>query len=183
MTWSKNRLPDTLRTACLLLALAVPASAQELTLEDLQAAVRGGERVEATDETGRKLTGRLGDIHADGVEIIGIQTRRVPLARVTSITRGETDAIWNGLAIGTASGLGGGLALWAASGGCDCYTAQDWFRVLGPFVAVGAAAGVAVDLAISDRLTIYRSRTTPVRASVAPTFAKGGAGLRLSVKF
>ena len=176
---------------CLPLLFASPVFAQgSETFGDVRALVRPGDSIEVTDTAGRTVAGRLVEVSADSLSVdvstIGSsQVRRVRLAPagVDRIVRGQRDSIANGVALGALAGMGGGFAMLLSSGGCDCYAAETWMKVLGPYVAIGAGAGAALDLAFKGKTTIYRSRDGRATASISPAFSKSGAGVRMSVKF
>jgi hypothetical protein len=80
---------------------------------DLQTLVRAGDTLEVTDTSGRRTTGRLGDLSASSLELLvwrndhlGERTvpQKVVEADVTRIRLARRDSLWNGTAIGLGVG-------------------------------------------------------------------------------
>lgn len=168
------------------LLLVIPRSTQAqapaTTLEDLAQRVRSGSTVTVTDDTGRKVTGKLAQLTPEQlVLLVGDQKRVFTGQTITEVRQRERDSIVNGLVIGGAIGTAPLIFLAVTdfcSDGCD----DGWVFRLGMLsIGSGMAAGAGLDASIAKRTVIYR------RAGLAlhlrPIARHGATGVGLSIRF
>ena len=188
-----------LRTACTLLALAIPgsAAAQDVTssFERVASLLRAGENVHVTDSAGKTISGRLEQVANGALHMRVTQPGKgstpgasrdvvIPEGDITIVRKEIKDPNWEGAAFGAAAGLGAGLMMMFTSGGCDCGLGGMMVMMVLPAVGGGAAVGALLDAVTPGRTAVYVSpRASFARATISPVLSKSGGGVRLSVKF
>lgn len=190
----------TLFIPSVLLAAAVSAGATGLPMAQEQAPmaqaaspdadkirrrVKDGQKIVVTDDQGRTLSGRIGELRPDALMLlVGRDTTKVPYDRIVSIDR-PRDRLWDGALVGLVVGAGIGLAGAVAAASDD----SGWGSPDPAFVAlvltpmlggIGAFIGVAVDAAIPRDSNLYR-RTGPTRISLSPALGPRHRSVAISV--
>ena len=188
----------TLFIPSVLLAAAVSAGATGLPMAQEQAPmaqaaspdadkirrrVKDGQKIVVTDDQGRTLSGRIGELRPDALMLlVGRDTTKVPYDRIVSIDR-PGDRLWDGALVGLVVGAGTGLAVAAASDDSGWGSPDPAFvaLVLTPMLGgIGAAIGVGVDAAIRRDSNLYR-RTGPNRISLSPALGPRHRSVAISV--
>jgi hypothetical protein len=168
------------------------------SFEELRPLLKAGDRIDVTDATGRTTKGRLGDLSASSLEILGPGTapdgretlvRRAQLGArdVQRVRREERDSILNGTLIGFAPGATIGTLILFMGAGCDCYTVASRAPIALATIAfaggIGAGIGAAVDASMFERRVVYfkRSPRSAAAVSVHTLATRSGAGIRISM--
>lgn len=140
--------------------------------DEIRRCVRQDQKIVVTDNQGRRLTGRVGELKADAL-ILNVRGDRadIPYGRIVRIDRPE-DRLWDGALAGLAVGAGLGLLGAATSSDSEGFGGPDpgVVAVVGTVIlgGIGAAIGVAVDALIRREPTLYRRQTT-TNISLSPT--------------
>lgn len=171
---------------CLTLA---PAAAQEPrkdparravgSFEALPERVRVGQTVYVTDTLARETAGSLVRLSDSAVTLLvqGAE-REFPRAQVHQVAR-RGDSVGEGMAVGflISSGLGL-LTVLGAADTVDSGGAAGGILAMG---SIGAGVGALIDYAIKGRTVVYRAK--PVGLTASPVLLRGGAGVRVAVRF
>lgn len=172
-------------TILVLLVTTCPAHAQTRSgLGDLSKEIQQGQTLMLERVDGRRITGELREINADGVlllvdgTVMSIAAAEIRELGVTS------DSLTNGALIGLAIGAGVGMMAAATSGSSgerlvDAATAGP-AALLG--MAAGAGAGVGIGIGLDALVRRYRILyQAPVRVTAITTVGGGyGLAFRLS---
>jgi hypothetical protein len=185
-----------------LLAAAVSAGATGLPMAQEQAPmaqaaspdadkirrrVKDGQKIVVTDDQGRTLSGRIGELSPDALMLlVGRDTTKVPYDRIVSIDR-PRDRLWDGalvgLVVGAGIGLAGAVAAASDDSGWGSPDPAQVALVLPPMLGgIGAAIGVGVDAAIRRDSNLYR-RTGPTRISLSPALGPRHRSVAISVSW
>ena len=142
-------------------ASAQTADTRPFSLLAVKATVPAGGVVDVTDVHGKTLTGVLGGVSSDLVEVIlEGETRAVVARDVTRIRWRQPDSWVSGAVIGAGIGAIPGIYyLMTDPNECAGLCPEEY-----ALVAIGALVGALVDRAITKKVTVYESR------------AKGDAG-------
>jgi len=177
--------------SCLLLTgLGLPVYAQTPanSFEEMRAMpqVRIGEKVEVTDETGKKFKAAINGISDNSLDVTvhGIR-RELWESQVSRIRRTGTH-VGSGAKAGVVGGAIFGAVVAAAACGSDHYYCGYYFGVLVPaWAGVGTGVGALVGLAIPHHETVFSQPggLSGRRISISPILAKGKMGAQLSVSF
>jgi len=161
-------------------------SAQEAhSFEQLEVLVKPGEKIEVLGADGTLSSGKMESLTPTSLRVsINGSIRDYAQKDAIEIKKRKGDSLWNGAAIGAASGAGVGILDWVAEGGCDC-TAGDVVAIVGVFSAMGAGVGIAIDALITHRKTIYRSPapTSLSRLALAPLLSSRSKGVTVKFSF
>ena len=155
--------------------------AQGETFTGLQKALRHGEAVYLTDDTGHTTKGRVSDVTSSSLTMqVGNDTRVFTLERTRRIERG--DSLANGIMLGVAAGAAAGYG-WVSAEcgppGFDPECAANVGIVLIPItVGIGAGVGAFVDGVI--RKTLYLSPPGS-RVALVPVVSTDQRGMLVSV--
>ena len=132
-----------------------PAAAQTNT-ERIRARVKPGQKVSITDDEGREVNGKIGDMTADALTVLDHGTRAdVAYDRIVAINR-PNNSLANGALIGLGTGIGLGLVAIATEDnsqcppeGFVCYPDEPAY-VAGVLLlgGLGTAVGVGIDALI-----------------------------------
>jgi hypothetical protein len=163
----------------------VPAEAAEVarSMAELEARLAPGARVDVVDRDGRVYRGDFARADADGVLLTAGGSdpgRRIAAADVISVTR-DGDPVKNGALIGGGIGLASSLLLWAADDEEFC-DAEECVLSAVFVTATYAGIGALVDHLVKGRTVVYRA-PAGAAVSVGPQPVRGGAGLRLTLRF
>lgn len=165
------------------------------SFSELAKLLEPGAVIRVTDASGRRTTGRLGQLSASSLELLGTrgagtggsgtgQARIFPEADVRSIEVRRRDSLVNGTLIGlVAGGVGGAVGGAAVCGSYSCNAARVAAASGALFGGIGAGVGVLTDLAITGRTRVYASGQRSPDVRVAPVLSKGGAGAIVSLRF
>ena len=187
-------------TRCFVLAAATltsltPANAIAQTasnsFEQLQNIVSTGQIVVVTDDTGRKIKGKIASISGSSLVIQSTDRLIFAESAVTEVRR--TDSLWNGTLIGAGVGFAvfaiGRLNCEANQWNCGAARgAENWIPGspvtgwLGPLA--GGIAGALLDRARGNNL-IYRglSHASRPSVSVSPVLGQKLTGVSLLMQF
>lgn len=172
-------------TILVLLVTTCPAHAQTRSgLGDLSKEIQQGQTLMLEHVDGRRITGELREINADGVLLLVDGTViTIPAAEIREL--GVTsDSLRNGALIGLAIGAGVGMMAAATSGSSgdglvDAATAGP-AALIG--MAAGAGAGVGIGIGLDALVRRYRMLySAPVQVTPITTVGGGyGLAFRLS---
>jgi hypothetical protein len=165
------------------LASAQTAAAPTLSLlPTVKVTVPAGEVVHVTDIRGRTLTGVLGSVTSDVVEVIlERETRAVFAGDVQRIRWQQQDSWLTGAMIGAGIGAIPGIYyLISDPNECAGLCPEEY-----ALVVVGALAGALVDKAITKKVTVYEKGAKGAGGTVALTAAltKTRRGVQFTVRF
>lgn len=152
---------------------------------ELAAHLKPGKTVHVTDETGRKVKGKMTALSLSSLEVLVDGKKEIfAESRVREITerRRYTGA---GAATGGSAGAIAGVLFGVFVGPrCSC-TVQAVAIGLGLFGGAGAGAGAAIGAARSYESVVYRSPgpRPAARVGLSPFVSKHGTGLAASVRF
>ena len=178
-----HRISQTPRVLLSLLTvlIASPVSAQTSSSQKLDDALTQGRTVWITDSTGREDKTRIVGLSGDTVTVTderGGGRRQILKSGVVRVRARQSDSVLNGALIGAGVAIGSGLFL--------CRLTESWENCrddVGPITrigALGAGIGIAVDALIRGRKTIYEANP---RLRAAPVIARGGGGVKFSLRF
>lgn len=163
----------------------------------MRALVRPGDSLHVTDASGRKTSGRLGELSASSLELLARKTGPdgretfVPQARLSErdirqILIERRDSLLNGTLIGLASGA----APWILAVPAGCFNTRRFPHTQCPQYLlatsiIGTGVGAAIDALIIKRTTVYYQAPGQRSSAVliSPLFSKSGAGIQMSVRF
>ena len=154
------------------------AQAASPDADEIRSRVKDGQKIVVTDDQGRTLSGRMGELSPDALMLlVGRDTKKVPYDRIVSIDR-PRDRLWDGALAGLV--VGAGIGAVAAASDDSSWRSLSW-QVLPPmFGGIGAFIGVAVDAAIRRDSNLYR-RTGPTRISLSPALGPRHRSVAISV--
>jgi hypothetical protein len=178
-------------SAIVVLMAPTTASAQTAA-DDIQKAVRAGQKVAITDDQGRESNGRIGTMTASGLTVVSRgATVALPYAEIVRIDRPH-DTLANGALIGLSVGAGLGIAVLAADDharcdpavifGCSNPSAGGYVAAAAILGGLGAAVGVGVDALIHRDRNIYR-RAGGTHVGLSPAFGRGIGAATLSISW
>jgi hypothetical protein len=183
----------TLAISSAIVVLMAPATASaQAAADEIQKAVRAGQKVAITDDQGREFNGRISTMTAGGLTVVSRGTPvALPYAGIVRIDRPH-DTPANGALIGLGVGAGLGIAALAAEDHASCEPAV-FFSCSNPsaggYVAaaailggLGAAVGVGVDALIHRDRNIYR-RSGGTHVALFPSFRRGAGAATLSISW
>lgn len=182
MTNSSRRVLCAFAMASTLFPATVRAQAAAQSFADLQRILRVGQMVIVTDASGQETKGKIADVSASALVVLGSDRRTFVDGTITKIRR--TDPLWNGALIG--AGLGGALVtvgVQSTRGRSDAFYLWEFIGSwLAP--AMGAISGALADRAIGTG-SVYLAPSRVSRASIAvsPSFARRGRGVLVSFRF
>ena len=163
------------------------AQAASPDADTIRRRVKDGQKIVVTDDQGRTLSGRIGELSPDALMLlVGRDTTKVPYDRIVSIDR-PRDRLWDGALVGLVVGAGIGLAGAVAAASDD----PNWGSPSPAHVAlvappmlggIGAAIGVGVDAAIRRDSNLYR-RTGSTRISLSPALGPRHRSVAISVRW
>jgi hypothetical protein len=159
------------------------------TFEQLQMLVRPNDTVTVRDAAGATLRGRIADLSATSLRLVDKNPLRTfALADVVEVRVRRQDSLANGAKIG--AGVGAALAtisiiaLCAADDDSGC---SGWIVLaVGPYAAMGAGMGVAVDAMRVRERTVFRAApagSVAHRVQIAPVLGGGRKGVALRLTF
>lgn len=157
------------------------AQAQADSFMELQGALRRGEAIYLTDDTGHTTKGRVSDVTSSSLAMqVGNDTRVFTLERTRRIEHG--DSLANGIMLGVVAGAAAGYG-WVSAEcgppGFDPECAANAGIVLIPITAgIGAGVGALVDGVI--RKTLYQS-SRGSRVALVPVVSRDQRGMRVSI--
>lgn len=142
-------------------------------------------RVDGTD--GSTVKGTLQTVSSSSLTIVcGGSPRAFDAFGIARINRENRDspadgALYGALAGGTVAAV---LGIAAGAGGWQ-FSASNFVRPVLLFSGIGAAAGFAIDLGITDHKTVFDRVKNPMgdRIAVAPILAKSEKGVRLTLQW
>lgn len=158
---------------------ASDASAQ--AFERLRDQVKIGTSIAVTDVGGRVTKGVLRGIEPSELvlHVKGLpEERRFPVSSVVRVERPK-DSVWNGLFIGMAAGIGGGLLVSTILN--TCINCEEFGYVSLALLGGGAGVGAAVDSAIGHRQVLFEAAEGKV--ALKPVIAPRCAGVALAFSF
>ena len=183
----------TLFIPSVLLAAAVSAGATGLPMAQEQAPmaqatspdadkirrrVKDGQKIVVTDDQGRTLSGRIGELSPDALMLlVGRDTTKVPYDRIVSIDR-PRDRLWDGALVGLV--VGAGIGAVAAASDDSSWGSLVALAYPPMFGGIGAFIGVVVDAKIRRDSNLYR-RTGPTRISLSPALGPRHRSVAISV--
>jgi hypothetical protein len=134
------------------------AQAQRGSFTELQGALRHGDAVYLTDDTGHTTKGRVSDVTSSSLMMqVGNDTRVFELERTRRVERG--DSLANGIMLGVVAGAAAGYGWVRAECGPPGYddecSANAGIVLIPITVGIGAGVGARVDHVIHK--TLYRS--------------------------
>ena len=140
------------------------------------------ETIVIIDESGQKTRGKVAGVSAASLTVLTPEKRIFVERSVAQIRR--TDALWNGILIGTLVGAGVG---WTGAGLNKLRSEHEWWGTdFGLFGSVGAAAG-AVAGVLTDWATgnapIYRTLSPSPAVAVSPWLGSNGSGVSVALRF
>ncbi len=151
-------------------------------LASLETALIPGTTVWITDSQGREEKTRIVSVSGEAVTTAsGGNTRHFLAADVRQVKTRRSDSVLNGALIGAGVGVASGLLL--------CSLTEPWANCtddVGPMLAVGAlgaGAGIGIDLLIRGRKTIYTAEPGSAQLSAAPIVGRRAGGLQISLNF
>ena len=155
------------------------------TFEDLASRSKPGDSVYVTDSEGREVRAKIDGLSPSSLTIwAGGDRRELSESQVAMVRRGS-DSLWNGAAIGAATGFAT-LALLLASV-CPCnadFYAGEWIVPVMGYGGIGAGVGVAIDLAIRKGRVIYQKPTGRTASfNVSPVISTKQRAVFASVRF
>jgi hypothetical protein len=169
---------------------SVTEAQQALTLEQMALLVRPGDTVTVIDTSGRQVKGRIQDLSATSLRLLGSDRQPVSFAAsdISTVRQRRADPLGNGARNGFWSGAAFGVfAALIAISEDDSYLDYSWVAVPlagGVYGGIGAAIGVGVDALIVRNQVIYARPASPRNVvTVSPIAAKRQRGLRVSVRF
>jgi len=159
------------------------AQAASPDADNIRRRVKDGQKIVVTDDQGRTLSGRIGELSPDALMLrVGRDTTKVPYDQIVSIDR-PRDRLWDGPLVGLVVGAGIGLACAVAEASKDSGWAEYVALVAPPmFGGIGAAIGLGVDAAIRRDPNLYR-RTGPTRISLSPALGPHHRSVAISVSW
>ena len=165
------------------------AQAPARSLEELQARLRTGDKIQVTDSMGKKTQGKFDGISGSSLRLIVDGTRQEFLeARISEITKRRPESRWDGVLIGLGIGLVAGTVNITsvcnnASERDDCFSV-GWAIVLPIYAGAGAGSGALIDFAIKKHDTVFApAGVSGYRFRLSPIFDKQRKGITLSVAF
>ena len=152
--------------------------------------LKPGTVIYVTDASGRKTSGRLGQLSAWSLELLGTRSeihtltptpipvsRRFSDADVRAIEVRRNDSVMNGTLIGMAVGGIAGAVVGAANcGQSSCQAGPVAVAFGGLFAGIGAGAGLLIDVLIDPRIRVYTSGQHQTNVRVSPMLSKAGPG-------
>jgi hypothetical protein len=149
--------------------------------------LKSGERIEVTDVSGKKLSGRFENISGSVLTVRqGQSMQQFTKADIAEIRHRKPERWWDGMLIGMGAGAAAGFVgarmVCGNDSECSFYTGV----VLVPTLTGGGAAiGALIDSLIHKNETVYSRDTGSLlrRLNVSPLAGKGTAGVRLSLSF
>jgi hypothetical protein len=184
----------TLPIVVLTLLLAASAQAQSSDPTASALALKRGEKVIVTRVTIHEtIRGRVVGLDEDGLEVAIGRTRQVvPLGELERVERPK-DRIWDGALIGYGLGFAAG-AVMVLSQPCGrpepgafinlCFDGPGFALAYGGVITGPIGMGIgAIGDAIRRKPRVVFDRKSPTRVAIAPTFVRGGGGLRVAVAF
>lgn len=167
--------------SCTLARAQAPAS----SLTDISQLLPSGQRIEVVKKDGPAVLGGFAGMSDAGL-IVDVEGERivVPGSAITEISR-RGDSLKNGLVVGAASGLAGGLAFSLAWTGGNPEPDEGFADVAPGALAMGLASGVGLGLlfdGIREGKTVI-FRAAPPRVSLLPMFGDRRKGVALSMRF
>jgi hypothetical protein len=157
------------------------------SIASAQAADFGNQKVWVTTVGGREQQGRLTSFTSSGVQL------RLPDGSVTTLPMSDVQRVEvrDGLGNGARNGAIAGalfmvplLAEIASECHGDCYATGPFLvSATLAYVAMGAGIGVGVDALRHGRKTIYSASAAPAPVAIAPIVTKGGAGVRVGIRW
>ena len=165
------------------------------SFSELAKLLKPGDVIRVTDASGRKSSGRLGQLSTSSLELLAsssVGNNRAGSARqrvfseadVESIEVKRQDSVLNGTLIGLGTGVAVGfISGTAACGNYSCEAgpvAAGYAALMG---GIGATVGLLADRAVSRRTLVYRSGKSSTDIRVSPVLSKGATGARVSIRF
>jgi hypothetical protein len=177
--------------SCLMFASSVFAQETRIpsSFESLQTSLklRAGERIEITDLSGRKTSGKLESISGSVLTArTGNSTLEFKESGIAEIRHRKPERWWDGMLIGMGVGAASGLATSMSSCGNDSECAFYTSVVLVPtFAGGGAGIGAIIDSLHHKNETVYSRNGGSVLRSlnVAPIVGKDKKGVSVSLSF
>ena len=159
------------------------AQAASPDADKIRTRVKDGQKIVVTDDQGRTLSGRIGELGPDALMLlVGRDTTKVPYDRIVRIDR-PRDRLWDGALVGRVGGAGTGLACAVAEASKDSGWGGFVALVAPPMLGgIGAFIGLAVDAAIRRDPKLYR-RTGPTRISLSPALGPRHRSMAISVSW
>ena len=172
----------------LLLLVAVPASAQEVTdsFEALGNVVKSGDRIFLTDQKGGVVAGTVTTLTATSLELALTGGYRQQWDRTAIREIRRRDPLSNGIAIGAGVGLGfglvAGLPLGGAIGNEGGSGTEATLTLAAIGLAAGMAAGAAIDAAIKGPV-LFRSGDGRTAIRLQSILSRSTKGLQVGFRF
>ena len=159
------------------------AQAPATSLRELQGRIAAGQTVTVMDISGTKTRGLLTGLSESELRLTADgREQTFTVEDLAEVRVQHKDSLWNGILIGAAAGSAYLIFLvatdWCSDEGPNCGGGYAWSAA---FIAIGAGAGAAIDVARKGQITVYRRSTLAI--GVAPTLQRHSQGLLISVRF
>jgi hypothetical protein len=164
-----------------------PASAQQPadTLAQLSSLAASGDVVVVTDESGKRLKGKIDRISATSLRLsVNGEYQDIEERSIREVTRKRLDSLKNGAWIG--AGAGAGVAVAAIIGTCSsgggCHATAPASMLL-VFVGGGAGAGALIDRFVQKSERIFVATGLKRHLRLQPFFKHNSKGLQFTAVF
>jgi hypothetical protein len=170
-TWS------TLALFAILVPSPAPAQTVSSSFEQLGQVLRKGQTVVVTDSSGERTKGKVADVSASSIAVLGPEARTLAEGTITEIR--VTDPLSNGALLGAA--IGAGFAMWD-------FLIDPSEPGNAVFFAVGIGLGTAIGSGIDALVNrggrvVYASPRETRRVMISPVLGKDRQGALVSLRF
>jgi hypothetical protein len=169
--------------ACLIAALAIPASAaaQTIHFNELSRHLKVGDAIVITDAEGRHGEGKVADLTASAITLQTADTRKFVFQEHSVRNIRKVDSKWDGALIGFFAGAlpGSKLTQFSCAEFNTCGRATTFGILI--FGGLGMAIGAAIDESIKK--TLYISPQSGKGLTVLPIIGGGSRGAMISLRF
>jgi hypothetical protein len=159
------------------------------SLSELPQRVQKGDRVKVTAKDGTVISGRFDSVSNSSVRLNGSGSglREIPGTTIKEIQRKRPESAWNGVLIGLAAGVAGGVVATNATCGpndSEC-SAIAGLAFIPSFAAGGAAVGAIIDRLISkyDPIYVQQAAADRMHLRLSPIVSKHTKGIQVSMSF
>jgi hypothetical protein len=158
------------------------------SFDELELKLHIGDTVQAIDDSGKKIQGRIADISASSLVLTVKTTRLVlPEKSIQTVKKLRHDPWWNGALIGGGIGAIAGLIITRTECGesdPECSAIAGPAFIL-PGMGIGAVAGALLDKSVKKFDTVYSAPRSSTHRTVglSPIISRNQKGLHLSVSF